>query len=121
MSVIREKRINAEILRNLSEILSRLKNPSITAMVSVMRVDTTNDLKHSKVWLSLYGTQSQCDETFKAIEHGASFIRRELASIMKDMRTMPELHFLKDDSQEYSQKINKIISEINTGKDDDKS
>jgi ribosome-binding factor A len=112
MSVIREKRINAEILRNLSEILSRLKNPSITAMVSVMRVDTTNDLKHSKVWLSLYGTQSQCDETFKAIEH---------ASIMKDMRTMPELHFLKDDSQEYSQKINKIISEINTGKDDDKS
>lgn len=121
MSVIREKRINSEIMRNLSEILSRLKNPSISAMVSVMRVDTTNDLKHSKIWLSLYGSDEQCNETFKAIEHSSGYIRHELASIMKDMRTMPELHFIRDESQEYSQKINKIISEINMGKDDDKS
>jgi len=121
MSIIREKRINSEIMRNLSEVIPSLKNPSITAMVSVMRVDTTNDLKHSKIWLSLYGTEEQCDETFRAIEHSSGYIRRELASIMKDMRTMPELHFLRDDSQEYSQKINKLISEINMGKKDDKS
>lgn len=121
MSVIREKRVNSEIMKNLSEVLSRLKNPSITAMVSVMRVDTTNDLKHSKIWLSLYGTEEQCNETFKAIEHSSGYIRRELASILKDMRTMPELHFLSDDSQAYSQKINKLLSEINMGKEDDKS
>lgn len=118
---IREKRVNSEIMKKLSEVLSKLKNPSITAMVSVMRVDTTNDLKHCKVWLSLYGSEDQCKETFEAIEHSSGYIRHELASMMKDLRTMPELHFLRDDSLEYSQKINKIISEINTRKDDVKS
>ncbi|NLC17031.1 MAG: 30S ribosome-binding factor RbfA [Clostridiales bacterium] len=121
MANIRIKRINSEIQRNLSEILSKLKNPAITAMISVTRVETTADLKHCKIWLSFYGAKEQCDSTYQVVLRSSGYIRRELASLMKDIRVMPELHFLYDDSLEYSQKINKLIEQINTGKNDDQS
>lgn len=121
MANIRIRRINSEIQRNLSEILGKLKNPAITAMISVTRVETTNDLKHSKIWLSFYGSKEQCDSSYQAILRSSGYIRRELALLMKDIRALPELHFLYDDSQEYSQKINQLIDQINTGKDDDRS
>ncbi|HEY8444051.1 MAG TPA: 30S ribosome-binding factor RbfA [Clostridia bacterium] len=121
MANIRIQRINSEIQRNLSEILGRLKNPAITAMISVTRVETSNDLKHCKIWLSFYGSKEQRDSSYQAVLRSAGFIRRELAAAIKDIRVIPELHFLYDESQEYSQKINEIIEQINTGKNNDQS
>lgn len=116
MSNIRNKRINSEIQRNLSQIIDKLKNPEVTAMVSVTRVEVSGDLKYAKVWLSIYGAAEESVKTFQAVLHSTGYIRHELAAMMRDMRILPELIFLEDDSAEYSAKINQIINEIKTDK-----
>lgn len=118
MSNIRINRINSELQKALSEIINnRLKNPNITAMVSVMRVETTADIKHANVWLSIY--KDEDNKTFNAIQHSMGFIKKELANMLKDMRTLPELHFIPDSTLEYSQKINKILEEITKKENND--
>lgn len=112
MSKVRTERINAEIMRTLSDIIAhRLKDPAITGMVSITRVATAQDLKHAKVWVSIFGTDNPL-ESFNALQRSASFLRREIASALKTMRTVPELHFVYDDSAEYSAHINELINKI---------
>ena len=118
MKVKRTVKLNAEYQKALSEIIRRLKNPLITEMVSVLRVDTSDDLSHAKVYLSVFSFDSVKKETtFKEIERSAGKIRRELGSAVRT-RIVPELHFFLDDSMEYSDRINKLIEkakvEVNT-------
>ena len=110
----RNDRLNAEFRKEIYEIITKkLKNPLITAMVSVLRVDTSRDLSHAKVYLSVFAKDSaSCKSTFEAICADAKKIRYELAQSVR-VRTVPELHFFLDDSMEYSDKINKLFLEIN--------
>ncbi len=111
--VNRADRLNAEFRKEIYEIITkRLKNPLITEMVSVLRVDTSRDLSHAKVYVSVFSTdEKKKNATFEAIKGDAKKIRYELARAVK-ARTVPELHFFLDGSMEYSDKMNKLFSEI---------
>lgn len=113
MKKVRGERLNGEFQREIYDIIvNRLKDADVTEMVSVMKAEIAPDLKHAKVWLSVYSTDAEKKErTFRAVERSAGFIRRELARVMRT-RTVPELHFLLDDSMEYSARIDKLIDEI---------
>ena len=58
MKIKRTVKLNAEYQKALSEIIRKLKNPYITEMVSVLRVDTSEDLSHAKVYLSIFSLDS---------------------------------------------------------------
>ncbi len=113
MSSVRIEKINGEIQKCLYEIITqRMKNPNVTEMVSISRVETANDLKHAKVALSIYSKDAEKTRaTFHAIVESAGFIRREL-SRMVTFRTVPELHFSLDDSMAYSEHISSLIQKI---------
>lgn len=112
MSRIRMEKINSELAKCLYEIITQqVKNPDLTEMVSITRVDTDPDLKNAKVFVSVYGEETKAENTFNAIRNAAGFIRRQLAATMK-LRTVPSLHFVRDDSMAYSMKINKLIDEV---------
>ena len=49
MKVKRTDRLNGEYQREIYNIIKKLKNPDITEMFSIMRVDVTSYLKHAKV------------------------------------------------------------------------
>ena len=113
MKNVRGQRLNSEYQREIYDIIvNRVKDADITEMVSVLRVEVTPDLKHAKVWISVY---SQNEEkrlaTYRAVERAAGFIRHELSLVMRQ-RTVPELHFVLDGSMEYSDKINRLLNEI---------
>ena len=113
----RMARINAQIQRDISEIINtKLNDPRIAAVVSVMEVKTTPDLKHCKVFLSVLGGEKE--NTLLAVRSAQSFIRRSLAQSL-NLRIVPELTFELDDSQEYSERINKILSNLNIPSKDD--
>lgn len=111
--VSRTDKLNAEFQKEIYEIISRkLKNPFITEMVSILRVETSNDLSHAKVFVSVFSVNEQKKQTtFDAIKGDAKKIRYELSKVVRT-RTVPELHFFLDDSMEYSDKMNKIFKEI---------
>ena len=112
MSRIRMEKINSELAKCIYEIITRqVKTADLTEMVSVTRVDTDPDLKNAKVFVSVFGEEERAEATFAAVRNSAGFIRRQLAGMMK-LRTVPSLHFVRDDSMAYSMKINKLIDEV---------
>ena len=114
--VNRNDRLNGEFQKEIYQIITRrLKNPLITEMFSVLRVDTSRDLSHAKVFISIYSTdEGKKKTTFDAICGDAKKIRFEIAKVIR-ARTVPELHFFLDDSMEYAGKMDKLFKTINQG------
>ena len=112
----RQERLNSELQKEIYEVISRkLKNPLVSEMFSVIKVDCSKDVSHAKVYISVYSKdQEKRDKTFKAMVDDAKKIRYELSKSML-LRTVPELHFVLDDSMEYSDKINKLFLQIEKG------
>ncbi len=108
-------RINAEIQRAISQIISQeLRNPLIKGIISVTKVDTTSDLDQCKVYVSIMEEKNR-EDIFNQIKHSSGFIRRELASKVL-LRKVPFLNFYLDTSIEYGQKIEDTINKINKDK-----
>ncbi len=112
MAKNREVRLEGEFRRALSEIfLTDLKDPRVSAMLSVMRVEITPDLKYAKVYVSIYDTPERVDSTMEALERAEGFIRAKLNDKIK-VRRIPNLAFVHDTSVEYSIHISKLIDEV---------
>lgn len=85
-------------------------------LVSVLKADTTRDLKYCKVYVSVLGDQERRDETQQALKSAAGFIRKELAAKL-NLRNTPELKFIMDDSIEYSIHISKMLKDYGMEED----
>ena len=109
----REKRLNSEFQKEIYSILkNKIKNPAISEMFSISEVDVTNDLKHAKVFVSVFSTDKvTAQATVEAICASAKAVRTELSKTMR-IRTVPELHFVTDNSTDYGNKIDKILSTL---------
>ena len=109
----RMEKVNSEIKKNVYEIITRrLKNPLITEMISIVDVDTSKDLSHAKIFLSVFSVnEEKKKQTFEAIKSESKRIRFELSKSMR-ARTVPEVHFYLDGSMEYGDKMDKLFLEI---------
>ena len=108
-------RINDEIKKEVSEILrSELKDPRVGVITSVLKVETTNDLKYCKVYVSILGDDEKKNEVMEVLKNATGFIRKQIAMKI-NLRNTPEFKFVLDDSLEYSIKISKLIDEVNKG------
>lgn len=105
-------KINSEIEKAISQILTyELKNPAITGIISVTKVDTTADLEYCKVYISIFTPNGDRDEVFNQIKHSAGFIRKELCKKV-ELRKVPYLTFYLDDTYSYSENIENKLEEI---------
>lgn len=121
MSLQRTAKLNSEFQKNIYEVLSKsVKDPRITEMFSVTKVETDKELTLAKVYISVYGKDNEKTEaTFEGIKSAAGYVRRELYKIMR-VRAVPQLMFVRDDSMEYSDRISKILNQLNiTEKDEE--
>ncbi len=107
-------RLNGEMKKNISDIINnKIKDPRVVGkMISVLSVNCAKDLKTAKVYLSIYGEKTDAQKAFEGICHCAGFIRKEMSIYFKDIRTIPQLTFVLDDSMEYSAKIDSILEQI---------
>ena len=96
MASNRMGRINEEIQRELSALIPRVKDPRVTGMISVTSVNTTPDLKFAQIYVSVL---DKCQETqvLKGLKSAGGWLRRELGRAL-DLRSTPELTFVRDDS-----------------------
>ncbi|MGE4215408.1 MAG: 30S ribosome-binding factor RbfA [Anaerotignaceae bacterium] len=109
-------RINDEIQRELSQIIrAEVKDPRIGSLTSVIRVETTSDLKYCKVFISVLGNDEEKDGVMKGLKNAGGYIRHLLAERV-NLRNTPELLFKLDSSVEYSVRMNALINEISRGK-----
>lgn len=111
-------RTNDDIQRVLSTLLRDIKDPRVQqGMISVTRVDTTGDLRYSKVWLSVLGLRDE-KEFKKGLKSASGWLRRELGSSLS-LRYTPELVFELDHSIEYGAHISEVISSLDIKHDED--
>ena len=102
---IKYSRINGEVQRELSRIISReIKDP-------VVSVEVTPDLKFAKVYVSVLGDEMDRENTREGLASASSHIRSQLAKSL-NLRNTPELHFVIDDSIEYGVNMSKRIDEL---------
>ena len=101
-------RINEEIQRELADQLRRLKDPRVSSgMVSIIRVDTTGDLRYARVYISALD-KSREKEVLKGLKSASGFLRRELGRALQ-LRYTPELQFIADDSIQHGAHILEVL------------
>ena len=111
-------RINDDIQRVLAERLRSVKDPRVQqGMISVTRVETTGDLRYSKIWLSVMGMKDE-KEFKKGLKSASGWLRHELGTSM-NLRYTPELVFEVDHSIEYGAHISEVINSLDIKKDED--
>ena len=116
---IKNTRINGEVQRELSRIISReIKDPRIAPMTSVVDAVVTSDLKQCKAYISVLGNDEEKEETMKGLISAVGYIRRELAHSI-NLRNTPEITFILDDSIEYGVNMSKKIDELNHGSENE--
>ena len=109
---IKNTRVNAEVLRELSNILrSGIKDPRVAPMTSVVAVEVAPDLKTCKAYISVLGDEKMQQDTIRGLQSAEGYIRRELARTI-NMRNTPEIRFIVDQSIEYGVNISKKIDEV---------
>ncbi len=105
---IKNDRIDSIVQKELSDIIANeVKNPNIK-FVTVTYADVTNDLSYAKVYFTTLGDK---DKTLKGLNSAKGFIRKTLADRV-ELRHIPELEFIYDESIEYGKRIEDKIKEI---------
>ena len=99
MAGYRIDRITEDIKRELIAILREVKDPRVSGMLTVVKVDVSNDLSYAKVYISALEGVEKAKEAVKGLMAAQGFIRGRLGSLLH-LRKTPELRFVADDSIE---------------------
>lgn len=117
---IKNTRINMEVHRELSEIIrTEIKDPRVsTAMITIVAVEVTPDLKYCKAYVSVLGGEEAAKNAITGLKNAVGYIRRELARRI-NLRNTPEISFVLDQSIEYGVNMSKLIDEVTKNLKDD--
>lgn len=113
-------RTASDIKRELSELFREIKDPRVSSLLSIVKVDVSGDLSYATVYVSAIEGYEKTVESVKGLKNAAGYLRRELGARLK-IRKTPELRFVADDSIIKSASISKIIdsfSKSEENKDD---
>ena len=103
-------RINEEFQRELASLLRTVKDPRVHGLVTITRVETTPDLRCSKIYVSVLD-KSDVKEVVKGLKSAGGYLRRELGRALS-LRYTPELVFQADDSIDRGTHILKLLNDI---------
>ena len=111
MPQVKISRLTEDVRRELCDVMRQLKDPRISGLISIVKVELTNDLSHCKVYVSSLSGIETAKESVKGLKSAAGYIRREVGSRLA-MRHTPEFQFIADDSIEYGVHISHLLREI---------
>jgi ribosome-binding factor A len=104
----RSQRLGAQILRTLSELLRfETKDPSLSTM-SLTAVDLSRDLGVAKVYYSLLNPDDDPQPVQEGLQRASGFLRGRLGKSL-DIRHVPELRFVHDDSIAHGVEMSRLI------------
>ena len=113
----RMRRVNESVRQVLAETLPELKDPRI-GLVTVTGVDTSPDLRHAVVFVSVLGSEKKRRATMQGLEAARGVLQARLARQLRLKRT-PQLTFEYDPSVERGVRMSRLIDELAPGDDAD--
>ena len=110
--------INEEIQKELSAMLRTVKDPRVQdVMISITRVETTPDLRYTKVYVSFL-QEDKAAAALAGLKSAAGYLRRELGRNLR-LRYSPEIVWAADDSIVYGAKMLKLINSLEVNHDEE--
>ena len=117
MASNRINRINEEIQKCLADRIRELKDPRVsTTMISITRVETTPDLRYTKVYVSFL-EENKAADAMKGLKSAAGWLRREIGHAL-NLRYTPQIMWVLDDSIVYGAKLLELINSLEVSDDD---
>jgi len=106
-------RVAEQIQRDLAEIIAyELKDPRV-GMITITEVQLTPDYAHAKVFFTMLNDNKEAIQvTVAALSKAAGFVRAHLGKRLH-IHTLPELHFVHDNSTARGVELSKLIDEAN--------
>ncbi len=108
----RAERVSSLIRKEISELLQeQVHDPRLNCFISITEVTTSDDLKNTKVFVSILGTETEKGDVLKGFEAANGFFRTHLSKRLL-LRQVPELSFHVDNSIERGNKMVNLIDEV---------
>jgi ribosome-binding factor A len=101
------RRVNEALREVLSTRILGLKDPRI-GFVTVTAVDTSADLRHASVYVSVLGQESEREETLAGLDSAHGYLQAEIAKELRLKRT-PTLRFVHDESIDRGFRISELL------------
>ena len=110
----RTERVDELLRQEIGSIVARDVADPRVGFVTITEVETTPDLRHAKVWVSVIGQPAERDAAVEALRHAMPFIRHELGKRLR-IKRIPDLHVHLDDTAERGTRILQLLAEIEAG------
>jgi ribosome-binding factor A len=106
---LRLLKVNESIKETLSSVITAegLKDPRV-GFVTVTGVETSSDLRHAKVYVSVLGSKTERDLTMTALEKSRGFLQAKINASLH-MRHTPQLQFFYDDTLDNALRIERAL------------
>lgn len=110
----RTERIDELLRQEIGSIVARdVADPRI-GFATITQVETTRDLRHAKVWVSVIGQPAERDATLVALRRAMPFVRHELGTRLR-IKRIPDLHVELDDTAERGTRLLRLLSDLESG------
>lgn len=107
----RTDRVAEMIQRKLAQIIPlEIRDPRLKGLVTISAVKVAADLGHAKIYFTVFNEDKVL--ATQILNAAASYLRTALARSIT-LRTVPQLHFVYDDSVEYGERLSRLIDKAN--------
>ncbi len=99
MAEYRLQRVENLLREEISSMIMRgvIKDPRISTLTSITRIEVSNDLSHAKVFISGFENENKIKKCVDALNHASGYIQKQLGKKMHT-RSTPKPHFIFDTS-----------------------
>ncbi len=110
----RTDRVDELLRQEIGAIVTRDVADPRVGFATITKVETTPDLSHAKVWVSVIGQPAERNATIAALGRAMPFVRHELGKTLR-IRRIPDLHVHLDDTAERGTRVLQLLNELGAG------
>jgi ribosome-binding factor A len=110
----RTERVDELLRQEIGAIVTKDVADPRVGFVTITSVETTRDLRHAKVWVSVIGQPAERESAVAALRHAMPFIRHQLGLRLR-LKRIPDLHVHLDETAERGTRILQLLAEIEAG------
>ena len=108
----RHDRVAAAVHEEVARFLAEgAKDPRISGLVTVTGADVSRDLRHARVFVSVYGEEAEREKTFEGLQSLASHLKHVVGRNLR-LRVSPEIDFVLDESIARASRIEALLEEV---------
>ena len=110
MAAGRMRRVNEAVREVLSARIAEGLNDPRIGFVTVTSVETSPDLRHARVYVSVLGSESERSQTLAGLESAHGLLQQSIAGELRMKRT-PTLQFIFDESIDRGMRITELLED----------